>query len=251
MRHAQPGGGCDLSRSRCICVAVAFASAVSPGRAAGQVTAQYDNARSGAAIHEVTLTPQRVRRGFGRVAVLRVDGDVYAQPLYMPPSGSRSAELIVATEQNTVYAFDATTLSPAPLWRVHLGTPVSARDVRCPFIRPSVGITSTPVIDSASGSLYVLTRTATGMTFAQTLHKLDVRDGREQVSPVDIEAQVRGTGAGAHGGVVAFDPLRENARAALLLTRDAVYVAWASSCDVAPYHGWVMAFDARTLRRRG
>lgn len=224
-------------------------NAVAVVPAAGQLTAQYDNARRGAAIHETTLTPARVRGGFGRLAVLRVDGDVYAQPLYLPQAGAH-AELIVATERNTVYAFDATTLSPTPLWRVSLGTPLTNRDVHCPFIRPAVGITSTPVIDPGSGSIFVLTRTTSGGTVRQTLHKLDVHDGHEQVAPVDIQARVPGTGIDAEGGTVSFNPLRENPRAALLLTHGLVYLAWASSCDVAPYHGWVMAYDARTLKQR-
>src|SRR5690242_16361131 len=102
-----------------------------PGGLRAQTTAQYDNARTGAAIHETVLTPPKVKAGFGRVAVLPVDGDVYAQPLVSHD------ELIVATENNSVYAFDATSLSPTPRWHVSLGTPLTARDVRCPFIRPT------------------------------------------------------------------------------------------------------------------
>lgn len=210
---------------------------------AAQTTAQYDNARTGAATHETVLTPARVKAGFGRIAVLPVDGDVYAQPL------SLHDLLIVATENNSVYAFDATTLSTTPRWHVNLGPPLAFRDTRCPFIRPAVGITSTPVIDTETGSIYVLSRTTGAGTYEQTLHRLDVRDGHDLTPAVTIHAGVPGSGIDAVNGVVSFDPLRENPRAALLLDHGAVYLSWASSCDVAPYHGWVMAYDARTLKR--
>jgi len=209
-----------------------------------QTTAQYDNARTGAGVHETILTPAKVKSGFGRVATLPVDGDVYAQPLVF------QNKLIVATENNSVYAFDATTLSKTPLWHVSLGQPLSSRDVRCPFIRPNVGITPTPVIDPATGSIYVLTRTTGSGTVEQTLHRLDVKNGRDLAPAISIHATVPGSGIDAANGVVSFDPLRENPRAALLLDHGLVYLSWASSCDVAPYHGWVMAYDAKTLKRR-
>ncbi|HEX4561804.1 MAG TPA: PQQ-binding-like beta-propeller repeat protein [Gemmatimonadales bacterium] len=227
-------------------VAVTVAAALgTPLHLSAQVTtAQYDNARTGAALHETVLTPAKVKAGFGRVATLPVDGDVYAQPLYFQNT------LIVATENNSVYAFDARSLRTTPLWHVNLGTPLSSRDVRCPFIRPNVGITPTPVIDPASGSIYVLARTTGSGTYEQTLHRLDIRDGRDLAPATPITASVPGTGIDAVHGVVSFDPLRENPRAALLLDHGVVYLAWASSCDVAPYHGWVMAYDAKTLKQR-
>src|SRR5215469_8358871 len=209
-----------------------------------QTTAQYDNARTGATVHETILTPAKVKAGFGRIATLSVDGDVYAQPLVF------QGKVVVATENNSVYAFDATTLSTTPAWRVNLGTPLSFRDVRCPFIRPNVGITPTPVIDPATGSIYVLTRTTGTGTYEQTLHRLDIRNGRDLTPPISIHASVPGSGIDAANGVVSFDPLRENPRAALLLYRGVVYLSWASSCDVAPYHGWVMGYDAKTLKQR-
>lgn len=219
---------------------ITLAVALVTGSLHAQTTAQYDNARTGAAIHETVLTPAKVKAKFGKVAVLPVDGDVYAQPLVF------QNQLIVATENNTVYAFNATSLSPTPLWHVNLGTPLSFRDVRCPFIRPNVGITPTPVIDSVTGSIYVLART----TSEQSLHRLSVRDGHDLTPPTAIHASTSGTGIDAANGVVSFDPLRENPRAALLLDRGVVYLSWASSCDVAPYHGWVIGYDAKTLKQR-
>ena len=228
-------------------------------------TAQYDNARTGWAAHETVLRPGNVNpSAFGKVATLTVDGDVYAQPLYLPrvalPGAGIRALLIVATERNTVYAFDAASHSATPLWRVSMNqatgaVPLDNRDVHCPFIRPEIGITPTPVIDTTSGTIYVLARTkirtATGgVRFEQHLHALDVRSGADRRPPALIEATVAGTGAGAQGGHVAFDPLRENPRGALLLVNGTVYLSWASSCDVGPYHGWIMAYDAATLAQK-
>src|SRR4051794_3631501 len=130
-------------------------------------TSQYDNARSGATVSESVLSPQNVNvRQFGKLWSLPVDGDVYAQPLYVPnvnvPGKGVHTLLFVATEHDSVYAFDAEKNSPTPLWRVglipagSLASPVSEYDVQCPFISPEIGITSTPVIDRETGTLYVL-----------------------------------------------------------------------------------------------
>ena len=233
------------------------------GALGGQVTtAQYDNARTGWAAHETVLRPGNVNpSSFGKVATLAVDGDVYAQPLFLPrvalPGAGIRGLLIVATERNSVYAFDAASHSATPVWRVSMNQamgamPLDNRDVHCPFIRPDIGITPTPVIDSASGTIYVLARTKVrtatgGFRFEQHLHALDVRSGADRRPPALIDAAVAGTGAGSQGGRLAFDPLRENPRGALLLVNGTVYLSWASSCDVGPYHGWIMAYDAATL----
>ncbi|HWH50250.1 MAG TPA: hypothetical protein VN651_01805 [Gemmatimonadaceae bacterium] len=226
----------------------------SPG-GAQVVTAQYDNARTGSNLHETRLSPQSVNAAaFGKVGALSVDGDVYAQVLYLPsvtiPGKGKHAVIFVATEHNSVYAFDASVIG-APLWRVNLsganGSTLVVRDVACPFIRPEVGITPTPVIDTTTGTMYLLARTKEHGSYVQRLHALDVTTGAPRHEAVQISASVRGTGAGSSGGVVAFDARRENPRAALLLTNGRVILSWASSCDVGPYHGWLMAYDARTL----
>lgn len=148
---------------------------------------------------------------------------MYAQPLYVPglqiPGKGKHDVLFVATEHDSVYAFDAEGQSRTPLWHVnftdsgHSITTLDGRDVRCPFINPEVGITSTPVIDLESGTLYVLARTktgskASGVHFAQRLHALDITSGAERAgSPVDIHASVKGP---APGKDIEFDPLLEN-----------------------------------------
>jgi hypothetical protein len=112
-------------------------------------------------------------------------------------------------------------------------------------------ITPTPVINAASRTMYVLARTKEHGTFVQKLHALDVTNGKEKPgSSVVISATVRGSGDGAVGGKISFEPLKENLRAALLLAGGEVYLTWASSCDIGPYHGWVTAYDAHTLQQR-
>ncbi len=247
-------------RSACAaCAAVLLLGATSV------TTSQYDNARTGATLTETELTPRSVDAArFGKLAALRVDGDVYAQPLVVDVAiaGAARTVVFVATGHDSVYAFDASGTVPAPLWHTAFAdeargvTPVPSRDVACPFIKPEVGITPTPVIDPATQTLYVLARTketdASGPRYVQRLHALDLRTGAEKLGgPVVVRATVDGTGAGASGRKLAFDPLRENPRAALLLVNGKVVLTWASSCDVPPYHGWVMAYDARTLEQSG
>jgi hypothetical protein len=236
-----------------------------PASAQSVTTSQYDNARNGANRLETTLTPHNVNvRHFGKKFTLKVDGDVYAQPLFLTgldiPGKGRHDVLFVATERDSVYAFDAYGHPASPLWHVSfLGkgvTTVPADDVECPFIEPEVGITSTPVIDLDTGTLYVLARTkeqtrSSLSQYAQRFHALEVTTGLEKFGgPVDIKATINGRGAGSQSGKVKFDPLRENPRASLLMANGSVYLTWASSCDVRPYHGWVMAYDAQTLKQK-
>jgi hypothetical protein len=232
------------------------------------LTSQYDNARTGANLKETILTPQNVNsRQFGKVFSLSVDGDIYAQPLYVPdveiPGKGRHNVIFVATEHDSVYAFDAGGAPREPLWQVSFIDDakairtVSARDVHCPFIEPEIGITSTPVIDLPTGTLYVLARAkerdADGYWhYEQKLHALAITTGAEKFGgPVKIRARVEGQSLLLFKSNVDFDPLKENQRAALLLVNGKVVITWASSCDIGPYYGWVIAYDAHTLAQAG
>lgn len=245
-------------------VALAFGAS---GTSAQVTTSQYDSLRTGATLNEKTLTPQNVNATqFGKLGAFKVDGAVYAQPLFVPaveiPGKGNHDVLFVATEHDSVYAFDAFRPDEPPLWQMSLldkkggDEAVPASEVQCPFIQPEVGITSTPVIDLQSGTLYVLARTMNGHLFSenqyfQRLHALAITTGAEKFGgPVQITASVRGKGAGSKNGEVRFDALRENPRAALLLVNHVVYLSWGSSCDVDPYHGWVMAYDSQTLKQK-
>ena len=229
------------------------------------VTSQYDNARSGANLNETALTPRNVNvQHLGKIFTLHVDGDIYAQPLFLGgveiPGKGRHDVLFIATEHDSVYAFDAYGNPSSPLWQVSFlkdgSITVPARDAECPFIQPEIGITSTPVIDPDTGTLYVLARTrdrsgVLDYRYAQRLHALAVTTGAEKFGgPTEIQASMSGRGRGSNGGKLTFNALRDNPRAALLLNHGVVYLTWASACDVGPYHGWVMAYDARSLKQK-
>jgi hypothetical protein len=227
--------------------------------ASGQViTSQYDNARTSANVRETILTPESVKPGkFGKLFSWPVDGDVYAQPLYVPgvdiPGKGRHNVVYIATEHNTVYSFDAEGQPREPLWKVSfLGpgiTTVPHSEAQCPFIAPEIGVTSTPAIDLESGTLFVLARTMEGGNFlssgrhVQKLHALAITTGVEKFGgPVEIKGSVP-TGRGR----LEFGALRANPRASLLLVKGQVMLTWASACDVGPYYGWVMTYDTHTL----
>ena len=165
----------------------------------------------------------------------------------------------MATEHDSVYAFDADTNSGAngtPLWHVTFINPsagvttVPYQDTSCSQIVPELGITSTPVIDPQSGTIYVaaMTKETSGSatTYVHRLHALDVATGAEKAgSPVAIQASVAGTGEG--GTTVVFRAKDYKQRAGLVLSNGILYTAWASHCDIGRYHGWLIAYDAKTL----
>jgi len=161
----------------------------------------------------------------------------------------------VATQHDSVYAFDADGRSSTPLWRVSfLGpgiTTVPSGDTgECCDIAPEIGITGTPVIDPSTNTLYVVAKTKEGSVYRQRLHALDLGTGAEKFGgPIVIQASVPGTGAGAVNGMVPFDALHENQRPALLLNNGVVYIAFGSHGDVQPYHGWVLGYNAATLQQ--
>jgi hypothetical protein len=232
------------------------------------LTYHNDNLRTGWNASETFLNPSNVNSAtFGKRFSHSVDGFVYAQPLYLssvaiPGKGVHNV-VYVATEHDSVYAFDADDASGAnvqPLWfRTFLGstggttiTTVPAADTLCDDLVPEIGITATPVIERVSGTLYVEAKTkvtdSSGASYHHHLHALDVATGLEKPgSPVEIQASVPGTGTGSVGGVLTFDPLRQLVRPALLLANGTIYVASASLCDVGPYHGWILGYDAATL----
>ena len=188
-------------------------------------------------------------------------GRWYAQPLVMAGvavSGQGTHDVVfAATEADTVYAFDAHGNNPAGgfLWRTSLlqsgETTIPETDYGTTDITPQVGITGTPVIDAATNTLYVVgSFKESDGTYQQRMYALDITTGKSKLGgPVTIAASGPGTGAGSSGGQVAFSPFRENQRPALTLANGEVYVAWASHGDQGPYHGWLMAYNAATLKQ--
>lgn len=226
-------------------------------RRPGVYTQHNDPARTGSYTAETALDVRSVAAAtFGKLLELPVDGDVYAQPLYVPDvaMGGRARNVLyVATMHNGVFAFDADARdTPDRLWSVNLGpsTPVAElQGSSDQGIRSEVGVTGTPVIDPASGTMYLVARTRdAGGAYHQWLHALDVATGQERPGgPREIAAKIAGTGTGSAQGMIAFDPKIQNQRAGLLLLDGVVFIAWGAHDDTGPYHGWVLGYDARTL----
>jgi regulation of enolase protein 1 (concanavalin A-like superfamily) len=229
----------------------------SPATALNVLTQRYDNSRTGANLAESALTTTSVNaQQFGKLFSRAVDGNVYAQPLYVSgvnfgASGAHNI-IVVATEHNSVYAFDADDPNAAaPLWQAKLGTPSSSADVLCGRLVPEIGVTGTPVIDLPTNTLYVVNKTKANGKFFNSLHALDLTSGTEKLGgPVTITATVPGTGDGSSGGMLTFDPLRNYNHAGLLLVNGVVYIAFAAHCDLSPNHGWIFGYDALTLAQK-
>jgi outer membrane protein assembly factor BamB len=237
-----------------------LAAVLTAHAAAGDVdvlTYHNDNLRTGQNLQETTLTPHNVSaQTFGLLRKLPVDGKVDAQPLVVHglrmPDRHDHDVVFVATEHASVYAFDVDT--GAQLWRVSLlgdgETPSDAR--RCGQVAPEIGVTATPVIDRAAGTLYVvaMSKDRAG-SYYQRLHALRLDSGALATpGSVTVAASVAATGApGARNGRLEFDPGQYKERSALLLSGGIVYTSWASHCDHQDYTGWIIAYDAGSLRQ--
>ena len=227
---------------------------VNPAAPTDVVTYKNDNSRSGANLTESVLTPANVSSAtFGLLRVLSVDGKVDAQPLYLSKlsvAGAAHNVVFVATEHDSVYAFDSD--SGALLWRASvLGSGESTSDARgCFQVQPEIGITSTPVIDRSAGpngALYVVGMSKDASSnYHQRLHALDVTSGAELFGgPIEVSASY----PTANGGTTVFSSGQYEERAALLLSAGSIYTAWTSHCDDQPYSGWIIAFNESTLTR--
>jgi hypothetical protein len=235
------------------------------------LTQHNDVFRTGATLTETILNTSNVRPGaFGKLYSRELDGEIYAQPLYVegveiPDSGRRNV-VFVATMKNNIYAFDADNDDPRPeaglLWGpFHLGKPKQGRvdlDGNAPpdgSCRSAgyYGIASTPVIDPSRNWMFLVAKTIdrSGMPH-QMLHRIDIRTGAgANPNPGNTPTEIT-TGPSNH-----VFPQQLN-RAGLLLNNDAVYVAFGGHCDspvgkmpADSYHGWVFAYDATTLTKRG
>lgn len=216
---------------------------------ANVITWHYDNLRTGLNPNETTLTTENVNATtFGKLFSYPVDGYLYAQPLYVSNltiAGASHNVVFVATEKDSVYAFDADNYGTAsPLWQVSLlqtgETPASAP------IDPYLGVTSTPTIDLSSNTMYVVsTQQATSSAFYR-LHALDLITGAEKFGgPVVVKASVPGTNSDAVNGVLSL-PSNCVQRAALLLDNGTVFIGF-GNC----HSGWLLSYDAQTLSQTG
>ena len=167
----------------------------------------------------------------------RVAGHLYAQPLYWRAPGSNSAMLLVASEDDIVQAFDATT--GKELWRRSLGRPVPASSLPCGNINP-VGVTGTPVIDPATQAIYFDADVEAATGPRHKVFGLSLTDGAILPGwPIDIADALQRSGR--H-----FDPRIQNQRTALTLLDGTVYVAFGGHFgDCGEYHGWVVGLPLR------
>jgi hypothetical protein len=219
----------------------------------GVFTFHNDLARDGANTQEYALTPANVNATmFGKVFSCSVDGAIYTQPLWVPNlriDGRSHNVVLIATEHDSLYAFDADSVPCVQLWRENLiSVEHRATDGEIPVrytevgfgaadIYPEIGVTGTPVIDPASNTLYVVSKSENGRgSFYQRLHAIDLLTGKEKFNgPTDIVASLPGTGDDSLGGRIPFNPWSQLQRCALALVDGVVYISWASHGDRSRY----------------
>lgn len=217
---------------------------------------RYDALGTGANLHETILNAASVRSGgFGKLFSYQVQGAVFAQPLYLseveiPGKGVHNT-VYVATMDNRLYAFDADHPGE-PLWQRELGTPMPIADVTGDNdlnIVGNVGILSTPVIDPATNTIYLVSRNKETPGYVQRIHAIDARSGQDRRPSAIIRARIPSQANDALEGYLSFNAKTNNQRTALTLANGQVLIAWASHEDIQPYHGWIMAYDAKTLQQ--
>lgn len=229
---------------------VATNSAAPPARV-DVLTRHADNARTGANLRESVLTPSVVgSTAFGPLFTLPADGFVYAQPLVVTDVdfGARGVHdvVYVATEHDTLYAYDANAAAP-PLWQRSFGRSSSLECFPMKLLTPEIGITSTPAIDRSTNTLYLVafTQDRSGScdvgNFHHTLYAVDLVTGTDVTTPVELAAS----------SPIAFDPVQQMQRTGLLLANGVLWFGLASHGGLEPYHGWLFTYDARTLAKLG
>lgn len=247
---------------------IVLSTFVSAQTAVNVLTRHNNNAHTTQNLQETILTPTNVNSSsFGKLFSYPVDGQIYAEPLYVQgltmAKGGVHNVVFVATEYDSVYAFDAdsASLNPAPLWHVNFlspsGTP-KVTPVPCNFgsgicqLFPIVGITGTPVINLATNTLYVVARTqetsGTTVNWVIRLHALDITSGAEKTgSPVVICSATGNLGCDLNGGNVVFGPGHQQNRPGLLLVPEPGFPQGVVVIGFAGDSGWVLAYDPTSL----
>ena len=230
----------------------------------GTLTWRNDNSRSGVNSQELALAPAAVNSStFGKLFSCPIDGYAYAQPLYVPnvsiPGKGTHNVIFVATEMDSVFAFDADVNHCVQLWHMSL-IPAGRQPITPPItlpagvksfvIVPSIGITGTPVIDLSTSALYVVASAQTIPTktdpnptdYNHLLYALGLATGRPEIGPAGVANTLP---------ISVFSHQVENQRPALLLDNGTVYVAFGSFGGLGDYHGWLIGYDATSLHQTG
>ncbi|MDP4283978.1 MAG: hypothetical protein Q8891_06110 [Bacteroidota bacterium] len=226
-------------------------------------TQHNNNTRSGYNDRETILTTNNVnKQQFGKLFSLSVDDQVYSQPLIagdITLSNNKHNVVYIATVNNTVYAYDGD--NGQLYWQKNY----TAQGMRPPRntdmtgacggyysdFSGNIGIVGTPVIDSATLTIYFVARSTDGTNYVQYLHAVNILDGNEMPgSPVKITATYNGNGGGSVNNVITFDSQKQNQRQALTLLNGIVYITFSSHCDWGPYHGWILGYNATTLQQQ-
>ena len=243
---------------------IAFAQKAPTGNV-NVVTRQNDNQHTGQNLQETILTPTNVNSGsFGKLFSYFVDGQIYAEPLYVQnltmAQGGVHNVVFVATEYDSVYAFDADSaaLNPKPLWHTNFLNPPSVAPVPCAQgagicqLFPVVGITSTPVINLATNTIYAVVRTqetsGTTVNWVMRIHALDITSGAEKPgSPATICSATGNAGCPLAGDSVIFGPHHQQSRPGLLLVPQAGFPQGVLVIGFSGDSGWVLAYDPTSL----
>src|SRR6266567_514622 len=237
-----------------------------PAGSVNVLTRQNDNQHTGQNLQETILTPANVNSGsFGKIFSYFVDGQIYAEPLYVQnltmAQGGVHNVVFVATEYDSIYAFDADSaaLNPKPLWHTNFLNPPSVAPVACSQgagicqLFPIVGITSTPVINLATNTIYAVVRTqetsGTTVNWVVRIHALDITSGAEKPgSPSTICSSTGNGGCALAGGSVIFGPHHQQSRPGLLLVPEPGFPQGVLVIGFSGDSGWVLAYDPATLK---
>ncbi len=253
-------GPASLSRKRgSLLLAAALFAGSALSAQVNVTTRSYDNMRSGSNHNETILSLANVKPSkFGKLFTVNLDGEVYAQPLYvsgLTVNGATHNVVYVATMNNTVYAFDADTA--APLWQLHTGTPMVTSEIQDPnhpniSILSPTGIMCTPVIDLSSNTMYYVhaneTKSNGASTYSYDLEAVDIRTGVKVMNPVTVTGSYQTADLSAP---LVFNAKVELQRTSMALANGNVYFAFASHNDEGKYHGWIFAYSESSLSQVG
>ncbi|MBA3868876.1 MAG: hypothetical protein H0X30_06960 [Anaerolineae bacterium] len=219
------------------------------------LTNRYNNSRSGENLNETVLNQANVNiNQFGKLFARKVEGDIYAQPLYVQgiemPDQQKHNVVYIATMRNMVYAFDADDPAQSdPLWKHDLDKSFT-ENVFFDIPGGEVGILSTPVIDLTAQTMFLVTRNSEKGHSVYKLHALDIKTGLEKSnSPVKMDLSVRGSGLDNVNGIVHLNSDNQLQRTGLLLLNGQIFFGFGSNNDQGDWFGWIVAYDAATLKQ--